>query len=100
VPNGGNFGNRWLAGGARVIQAHLVSRFVRQTLRPFLLAPTLDDLLTLKAMVEAGDIVPVVDRAYPLAETAQAIAHVGEGHARGKVAITVARADLTLRVAA
>jgi NADPH:quinone reductase-like Zn-dependent oxidoreductase len=100
VPNGGNFGNRWLAGGARVVHAHLVSRFVAQTLRPFLLAPTLDDLLTLKAMIEAGDIVPVVDRTYPLEETARAIAHVGEGHARGKVAITVSRRQPVLVAAA
>jgi len=89
VPNGGNFGNRWLAGGARVIQAHLLSRFVGQALRPFLLAQSLDDLVTLRELVEAGTVVPVVDRAYPLSETAQALAHVGGGHARGKIAITV-----------
>ena len=89
VPNGGNFGNRWLAGGARVVQAHVVSRFVSQTLRPFLLASKLEDLVTLKELVEAGTIVPVIDRAYPLSETAQAIDHVAAGHARGKVAITV-----------
>lgn len=89
IPNGGNFGNRWLASGARVIQAHLVSRFVSQTLRPFILAPSLDDLLALGELVEAGRVVPVIDRTYSLGETAQAIAHVGAGHARGKVAITV-----------
>jgi NADPH:quinone reductase-like Zn-dependent oxidoreductase len=89
VPNGGNFGNRWLASGARVVRAHLMSRFVSQTLRPFLLAPKLDDLVTLKQLVEAGTVVPVIDRAYPLSETAQAMAHVGAGHARGKVAVTV-----------
>ena len=100
VPNGGNFGNRWLAGGARVVQAHVVSRFVRQTLRPFLLAPSLDDLLALRELVETGQIVPVVDRTYPLGETAEAIAHVGSGHARGKVAITVSPARAALPVAA
>jgi NADPH:quinone reductase-like Zn-dependent oxidoreductase len=40
-------------------------------------------------MIEAGKVTPVIDRAYPLSETAQAIAHVGAGHARGKIAITV-----------
>jgi NADPH:quinone reductase-like Zn-dependent oxidoreductase len=89
VPNGGNFGNRWLAGGARVVQAHVVSRFVSQTLRPFLLAPKLDDLVTLRELIDAGKVTPVIDHAYPLSETGQAMAYVGMGHARGKVAITV-----------
>jgi NADPH:quinone reductase-like Zn-dependent oxidoreductase len=89
VPNGGNFGNHWFAGGGRVIRAHVLSRFVSQTLRPFLLSPKLDDLVALKDLIEAGKVTPVVDRAYPLSEAPQAIEHVGLGHARGKVAITV-----------
>ena len=47
------------------------------------------DLATLAGMIEAGSVTPVLDRTYPLSETAQALAHVGTGHARGKVAITV-----------
>jgi len=66
-----------------------VSRFVSHKLRPFLLSPKLEDLVVLKELVEAGKITPVIDRTYPLSETPQAIAHVGGGHARGKVAITV-----------
>jgi NADPH:quinone reductase-like Zn-dependent oxidoreductase len=96
VPNGGNFGNRWLAGGARIIRARAMSRFVSQTLRPFILAPKLDDLVALKELIEAGGVVPVVDRTYPLSETAQAVAYVGGGHARGKVAITVSPAVVAL----
>jgi NADPH:quinone reductase-like Zn-dependent oxidoreductase len=89
VPNGGNFGNRWLAGGGRVIRALVLSRFVSQTLRPFLVSQNLDDLVALAELISAGAVTPVVDRAYPLAETDQAIDRVGLGHARGKVAITV-----------
>ena len=89
VPNGGNFDNHWFAGGGRVIKAQVVSRFVSHTLRPFLVSPKLEDLVALKELIEAGKITPVMDRAYPLSETPQAIGHVGEGHARGKVAITV-----------
>ncbi len=89
VPNGGGFDNHWFAGGGRVIKAHVVSRFVSHTLRPFLLSPKLEDLVVLKELIEAGKITPVIDRTYPLGETPQAISHVGEGHARGKVAITV-----------
>lgn len=46
-------------------------------------------LETLAAMVDAGSVRPVMDRTYPLRELAGAMAHVGTGHTRGKVAITV-----------
>ena len=89
VPNGGGFDNRWFASGGRVIRAHALNRFVSQKLRPFLVSFNLEDLAALKELIEAGKLTPVMDRTYPLAETPQAISHVGEGHARGKVAITV-----------
>ncbi len=89
VPNGGSFDNRWFAGGGRVINSLVVSCFVSQSLRPFLVSPKLKDLVVLKELLEAGKITPVIDRAYPLSEAAQAIDHVGAGHARGKVSITV-----------
>src|ERR671921_352464 len=89
VPNGGGFDNHWFAGGGRVIGAHVLKRFVSQKLRPFLVSPKFEDLLVLKELIEAGKVTPVVDRAYPLSETPEAIGHVGEGHARGKVVITV-----------
>jgi len=47
-----------------------------------------DDLTFLGEMIMAGKMTPVIDRRYPLAETADAIAYVEEGHARGKVVIT------------
>jgi NADPH:quinone reductase-like Zn-dependent oxidoreductase len=89
VPNGGNFQNRWFAGGGRVIMARVQSRFGSQKLRPFLMAPTLEDLVVLKEMIDAGTVTPVIDRTYPLSESSQAMDHVGQGHARGKIAITV-----------
>ena len=89
VPNGGGFDNRWFASGGRVIRAHALNRFVSQKLRPFLVSFNLEDLAALKELIEAGKLTPVMDRTYLLAETPQAMAHVGEGHARGKVAITV-----------
>jgi NADPH:quinone reductase-like Zn-dependent oxidoreductase len=90
VPNGGNFENHWFAGGGRVVSAHLLSRFVSQALRPFLLSQKLEDLIVLKGMIEAGQVAPVIGRTFPLAEAALALDLVGAGHARGKVAITVA----------
>jgi NADPH:quinone reductase-like Zn-dependent oxidoreductase len=96
VPNGGQFGNRWFAGGGRVISALVLSRFVSQTLRPFLVSQNEGDLIVLKEMIEAGKVMAVMDRAYSFSETAQAIGHVGAGHARGKVAITVWAQDQSL----
>jgi NADPH:quinone reductase-like Zn-dependent oxidoreductase len=47
------------------------------------------DLAILKELVEAGKVVPVIDRRYPLSEAAEALRYLGEGHARGKVVIIV-----------
>ena len=89
VPNGGRFDNHWFAGGGRVISALVLSKFVSQTLRPFILSPKLADLVTLREMLEAGTLRPVLDRPFTLSETPQALGYVGLGHAHGKVAITV-----------
>jgi NADPH:quinone reductase-like Zn-dependent oxidoreductase len=47
------------------------------------------DLTTMKDLLEAGKVVPVIDRRYPLSETAEAIRYLEAGHAQGKVIITV-----------
>ena len=47
------------------------------------------DLTTIKELLEAGKVVPVIDRCYPLSEAAEAFRYLGAGHARGKVVITV-----------
>jgi len=49
-----------------------------------------DDLVFLKELLEAGKVVPVVDRCYPLSEVPDAVRYYGEGHAQGKVVITIA----------
>ena len=43
----------------------------------------------MKELIEAGKVVPVIDRRYPLSEVAEALRYLEEGHARGKVVITV-----------
>ena len=48
-----------------------------------------EDLVFIKELLEAGKVVPVIDRCYPIAETAEAIRYLETGHARGKVVITV-----------
>ena len=47
------------------------------------------DMALLKELLEAGKVVPAIDRCYPLSETAEALRYLGEGHARGKVVISV-----------
>jgi NADPH:quinone reductase-like Zn-dependent oxidoreductase len=49
--------------------------------------PDQKDLVTVKELVEAGKIAPVIDRSYPLAEAAEAIRYLAEGHATGKVVL-------------
>ena len=90
VPNGGGFDHRWMASGGRLVRAVVLFRFGGQTARELPACRTKHaDLIALKDLIEAGKVTPVIDRTYPLSETAQAIGHVGGGHARGKVAITV-----------
>jgi NADPH:quinone reductase-like Zn-dependent oxidoreductase len=92
IPNGGNFGNHWFASAGRLLRATVLFRFGSQRLGRFLVAPKSEDLVVLKELVEAGKVTPVIDHAYPLSETAQAMDRVGGGHSRGKVVITVSRA--------
>jgi NADPH:quinone reductase-like Zn-dependent oxidoreductase len=47
------------------------------------------DLVLLKELLEAGKVKPVIDRRYPLSETAEAVRYLEEGHAKGKVVTTV-----------
>jgi len=50
--------------------------------------PNQSDLLFLIGLVEAGKVIPVIDKRFPLSEGAQALQYLEEGHARGKVIIT------------
>ncbi len=57
---------------------------------PFFLAKnSKEDLMVLTELIETGKIRPVIDRTYPLRETAEAIRYLEAGHARAKVVITV-----------
>ena len=52
-------------------------------------AANTQDLQFLKELIEAGKVTPVIDRAYPLSETRDAMRHLEQGHARGKIVISV-----------
>jgi NADPH:quinone reductase-like Zn-dependent oxidoreductase len=86
---GGETGGRWLDGFDRQLRARMLSLFVGQTLGFFVASENAGDLGALRELIEAGSVTPAVDRAYPLSETAAAIRHLLDGHARGKVVVSV-----------
>jgi NADPH:quinone reductase-like Zn-dependent oxidoreductase len=84
-----------MAGGTQVqiFQSMLLSSIMSEkdgrTMGGFFAKPNQDDLKTIKEMFEAGQVKSVIDRRYPLREAAGAIGYLGEGHARGKIVITM-----------
>ena len=86
---GGETDGRWLGGIDRSLRAMLLSPLVSQKLGTFISSENADDLMVLRDLVEAGKIMPVVDRTYPLSDVPAAIRHLVGGHARGKLVITV-----------
>jgi NADPH:quinone reductase-like Zn-dependent oxidoreductase len=86
---GGESGGRWLGGNDRQLRAIVLSRFVDQTLTTFIAGENHRDMLVLKELIEAGEVTPVIDRSFPLAEVPDAIRYLEQGRARGKVVIDV-----------
>jgi NADPH:quinone reductase-like Zn-dependent oxidoreductase len=86
---GGSPGGHLFGPVAGLLKAVVANAFVSQRLRPLPSKETREELLDVTAFVEAGKITPVVDRTYPLAETAEGVRHVEQGHARGKTVVTV-----------
>jgi NADPH:quinone reductase-like Zn-dependent oxidoreductase len=79
----------WIGPLDRVIKALVLSPFVSQKMASFTVKPNREDLQLLKQFIEDGTITPVIDRSYPLAQVPEAIRYLEEGHARGKVVISV-----------
>ena len=87
---GGDGGGRWTGGFFRgMLRAPLVSLFVGQRLRGLATKIEQDHLVTLTQLVEAGTLAPIIDRTYPLIEAPDAITYLAQGHAAGKIVITV-----------
>jgi hypothetical protein len=75
---------------AGILRAVVVNGLVRERLRLIPHEQKREQLLTLTGLIEAGKLTPVLDRTYRLADTAEGLCRVEQGHARGKVVITVA----------
>ena len=92
VLSSGDSPGRVIGPVGRIIKAVLLSPFIGQTLRPFVAKPSSDDLQFLRELIEAGSVTPVIDRTYPLSESADAIRYLETGRAQGKVVISVSAA--------
>jgi NADPH:quinone reductase-like Zn-dependent oxidoreductase len=86
---GGEGGGRWLGGFDRNLRAGMFSPLVSQKLRMLVSKERKEDLQSLRELIEAGKVTPVIDRTYPLSEAPEAVRYLEKGHARGKVVITV-----------
>src|SRR5258706_5635820 len=85
-----------MAGGsmAQIFQAMLMGSWMSETAGKKMggvsAKSNQKDLVIIKELLEAGKVVPVIDRRYPLSEAAEALRYLGEGHAKGKVVIAIA----------
>jgi NADPH:quinone reductase-like Zn-dependent oxidoreductase len=86
---GGESDGRWLGGIDRQLRALLLSPFVSQKLGTFVASENAVDLIALRELIDSGQLVPAIDRSYPLSEVAAAIRYMLDGHARGKLVVTV-----------
>lgn len=90
-PNGSYF----FVGGsvATIFQILLLGPWIRRTtgkrIRILAVQPNSKDMVYITELYEAGKVVPVIDRRYPLSEVPEALRYLGEGRAKGKVVITV-----------
>ncbi|WP_143677485.1 zinc-binding dehydrogenase, partial [Streptomyces scabiei] len=89
VITGGETNGAWLGGTDRQLRAQMLSPFTGRHLGTFISSEHADGLRDLTVLIDSGTLSPVVDRVYPLAETAAAVRHLLAGRATGKVALAL-----------
>jgi NADPH:quinone reductase-like Zn-dependent oxidoreductase len=85
----GGLPGRWIDPLPRALYASLLSRFVSQDMRMILAHMKNEDLTIVRDLMQAGKVTPVIDKRYKLSELPVAIGYLEQGHARGKVVITL-----------
>ena len=71
------------------LKAFVVSPFISQKFKMYIAKTLQADLIVLRDLMQEGKLTPVIDRQYPMTETAEALRYLEEGHARGKVVVTM-----------
>src|SRR3954464_8044546 len=89
IGGGGTNDNSWVGPFGRVIHMMLVKPFVKQPMTMMMADSNAADLTFLAGLMESGKVKPVIDRTYKITELAEAMRYLEEGHARGKVVVTV-----------
>src|SRR5437879_1744798 len=89
IGGGGPNDSRWIGPFGRVIKTMVLSPFVSQKMGMMMADTNQSDLTILADMMQSGKVKPVIDRTYKLSEVPDAISYLEQGHARGKVVITV-----------
>jgi NADPH:quinone reductase-like Zn-dependent oxidoreductase len=89
VITGGEEGGPFSGGMNRQLRALALSPFLRQRLTMFIAKQRSSDLERLSALIGTGQVIPSVERTYPLREAADAVRHLERGDVRGKVVITI-----------
>jgi len=86
--NSGN-GGRVLGPLPRMARGLVLGMLSRQTIRAFRFSPATKDLIELKDLIEGGEVSPVIEGVYPLADAAAALERVATGRVAGKVVVAV-----------
>lgn len=92
IAGGGGSGphyDRMMAVMGGTLKAVFVSPFISQKFKAFIAQTKSEDLDTLRDLIQTGKVTPVIDRTYPLSEAQAAMRYLEEGHARGKVVVTI-----------
>jgi NADPH:quinone reductase-like Zn-dependent oxidoreductase len=89
VPAGRSKVSNWITPVGLFVTPTIVSKIARKKIAGYMTSTNTSDLLTMKTFIDEGKVTPVIDRTYPLAEAAEAVRYQEQGHARGKVIVTV-----------
>lgn len=89
VSNNGTTGGPWFGTTGRLFHGLMLSMFGKQKFPAYLSTGNQADLQTLAELMSTGRVTPMIDRTYPLSDAASAVSYLAQGHARGKVVISV-----------